>query len=214
MDVAIRSTSYVLGLQSKALLASISLAQLWLTISAKLVLTLLSLMGLLPNEYANRLKIQELNTHVDIMHQREAKLLERVETLTAEAESQSKDKSRAIRKLHKARLDSEAMAASLDDLRSTPSQQGANDSSQSRAGDSGFSDVALSHALLWSAVGSVFLSRASMAALEFKLLMTILIPVVMMFVMPGDAPRGGWRLVLTQCVSSGVLGFLLNHRLC
>lgn len=57
MDVAIRSTGYVLALQSKAVLASISLAQLWLSTSAKLVLTLLSSFGLLPNEYANRMKV-------------------------------------------------------------------------------------------------------------------------------------------------------------
>lgn len=58
MDVAIRSTGYILTLQSKAVLASISIAQLWLTTSAKLVLTLLSIFGLLPNEYANRVKVR------------------------------------------------------------------------------------------------------------------------------------------------------------
>lgn len=214
MDVAIRSTGYVLALQSKAVLASISVAQLWLTTSAKLVLTLISLLGLLPNDYANYIKIKDLNTHVDIMHQREAKLLERVETLTAEAQSQSKDKSRAIRKLHKARSDTEALAASLDDLRATPSLQNGGDSNHSRAGHVVTNGVILSHALLWSAVVGAFLSRGSMATLEFKLLMTILVPVVMIFISPGDAPHGGWRLALTQCVSSGVLGFLLNHRLC
>lgn len=209
MDVALRSTGYVLNLQTKALLASVSVAHVWLGISAKVVMMLLSCMGVMPNDYANRLQIRELNQHVDVMHRREAKLLERVETLTEERQHESRDKARAIRKLQKARSQSESLAASLEDLKSQP----ISEVNPSRAGQTSRNDNIVGHVLLWSAVAAAFLNSGSLPSLECKLLTAILVPAVVVWVMPGDVSHGGKRLLITQCVSCCVLGFLLNHRL-
>ena len=57
MDVALRSTGYLLSLQSRAVLMPLSLLRLWLTAWASLLVTLLALLGLMPNEYANRVKV-------------------------------------------------------------------------------------------------------------------------------------------------------------
>lgn len=57
MEVALRSTGYLLSLQSRAMLMPLSLLKLWLTASANLFVTLLALVGLMPNEYANRVKV-------------------------------------------------------------------------------------------------------------------------------------------------------------
>ncbi len=37
---------------------------------------------------------------------------------------------------------------------------------------------------------------------------------VVVFLAPGNSPPQGWRPAVVQCVSSGVLGFTLNHLLC
>lgn len=212
MDLAVRSTAYVIKLQSQCLFVSFSLAQLALSRSFNLFLAILRVCGIQFNVFGDRIKIQDLNNHVDVMHQREAKLLAKIQALTEEVEVQSRNKARAINKLNRARSDSEALAASLDKARATSGQDGVSRSSPIRASNS--SSMYLSHALLWSAVGSFFYSRSTMGNLEFKLIMSLLIPAVMLFLAPCDAPPATWRLALTQSVASGVLGFLISHSLC
>mmetsp|Transcript_11510 Transcript_11510/g.34570 ORF Transcript_11510/g.34570 Transcript_11510/m.34570 type:complete len:215 (+) Transcript_11510:686-1330(+) len=214
MEVALRSTGYLLSLQSRAMLMPLSLLKLWLTASANLFVTLLALVGLMPNEYANRVKINELNRHVDIMHQREAVLMQRLEAMSAEVEAQSRDKSRALRKMHRARTDMQSLAASLEDLQSSAAATAGIPTVSGSSGRGGASAGVLGHALLWSAVLSTYLCSRTMAKLEFKLLLTVIIPAVLLFLAPGDAPARGWRAAAVQCVSSGVLGFTLNHLLC
>lgn len=212
MDIAVRSTAYVINLQSKCVLVSFSLAQLALSRSFNLFLAILRVCGIHFNVFGDRLKIQDLNKHIDVMHQREAKLLAKIQALTEEVEVQNRDKTRAIKKLNKARSDSEALVASLDNTRATSGQDEVSNSSHIRASNS--SSMYLSHALLWSAVGSFFYSRSTMGSLEFKLVMSLLIPAVMLFLAPCDGPPATWRLALIQSVASGVLGFLMSHSLC
>ena len=58
MDVALRSTGYLLSLQMKAVHVPLSLARFWLTATANVAITLFALFGLMPNEYANRVKVR------------------------------------------------------------------------------------------------------------------------------------------------------------
>lgn len=71
----------------------------------------------------------------------------------------------------------QSLAASLEDLQSSAAATAGIPTVSGSSGRGGASAGVLGHALLWSAVLSTYLCSRTMAKLEFKLLLTVIIPV-------------------------------------
>lgn len=203
----VRSTGFLVGLQARALLLPWYIGRLWLVGCLNVVLAMVNMLGLMPSEYANRLKIKELNRHVDTMHQREEEYRRRIQTLTQQLEQQNKDKGKALKKLQRARADNQSLADALEGLQSM--QEGSWRGPGGDGGGASVHNARLTHVLLWSAGAAAYLCSRSLSSLQQKLMMSVFIPVTIMY-LQSETGHPGWRTSVIQCASAGILGFAIN----